>query len=209
MSLRYSFYKSLHKTACYISINDALQSFLNNNDDKINHYDFVEFLMQSDYGHTNRLKIKEDTTVKRLLPDDWSYDGDNVNTINYTAITLECIGNGNCLYNAISILLSGYENLHCELCLKCTQELIKNRFLYYTNDFDDYSSTDVYSYEEDILNGLKNGKYCSACNVAVLSNVLRFPIQSIYPKVSNVCVDRDFLIKFSTHNMNLLYLTKP
>ena len=121
MSLRYSFYKSLHKTACYISIYDALQSFLNNNDDKINHYDFVEFLMQSDYGHTDRLKIKEDTTVKRLLPDDWSYDGDNVNTINYTAITLECIGNGNCLYNAISILLSGYENLHCELRLKCTQ----------------------------------------------------------------------------------------
>ena len=55
--------------------------------------------MQIDYGHIIRLKIKEDTIAKRLLPDDWSYDGDNVNTMNYTPITLECTGNGNCLYN--------------------------------------------------------------------------------------------------------------
>ena len=84
--------------------------------------------MKSDYDHINRLKIKEDITAKRLFLDDWSYDGDNVNTMNYTRITLKCTGSGNCLYNAISILLSGYENLHCELRLKCTQELIKNRF---------------------------------------------------------------------------------
>ena len=107
MSLQHSFYKSLHNNACYISIYDASQSFLNNNDGKINHYDFVEFLMQSDYDHINRLKIKEDTTAKRLLPDDWSYDRDNVNTMNYTPINLECTDSGNGLYNTISILLSG------------------------------------------------------------------------------------------------------
>ena len=45
--------------------------------------------------------------------------------------------------------------------------------------------------KKKILNGLKNGKYCSACSVAALSNVLQFPIQSIYPKISNVYVDRD------------------
>ena len=168
MSLLHLFYKNLHNTACYISTNDASQSFLNNNDGKINYYDFVEFLMQSDYDHINRLKIKEDITAKRLLLDDWSCDGDIVNTMNYTRITLKCTGSGNCLYNAISILLSGYENLHCELCLKCKQELIKNCFLCDTNDFDVYSSTDVYSYEEDIFNGLKNGKYCSARNVVAL-----------------------------------------
>ena len=55
----------------------------------------------------------------------------------------------------------------------------------------------------------ENSKHCSACNVAALSNVLQFPIQSIYPKISNLCVDKDFLIRLSTHNMNLLYLTKP
>ena len=157
--------ESLHKTACYISTYDALQSFLNNNDDKINHCD-----------HINRLKIKEDTTAKRLLPDDWSYDGDSFITMNYTSITLECTGNGNCLYNAIPILLSGHENLHCELRLKCTQELIKNHFLCNTNDFDNYSFTDVYSYKEDISNGLKNSKYCSTRNMAALSNMLQFPI---------------------------------
>ena len=132
MSLHHSFYKSLHKTACYISTYDALQSFLNNNDDKINRYDFVNFLIQSNYDHINKQKIKEHTTAKRLLPDGWSYDGDNVNTINYTPITLECTGNGNCLYNAISVLLSRYKDLPCKKC-----------FLYITNDFDNYSSTDV------------------------------------------------------------------
>ena len=151
--------------------------------------------MQSDYDHINRLKIKEDTTAKSLLPGDWFYDGDSFIKMNYTSITLECTGNGNCLYNAISILLSGYENLHCELRLKCTQELIKNNFLCDTNDFDNYSFTDVYSYKEEISNGLKNGKYCSARNVVALSNVPQFPIQSIYPKVSNFCVDRDFFNK--------------
>ena len=79
--------------------------------------------MQIYYDHINRLKIKEDTTGKRLLPGDWSYDGDNVNTMNNTLVTLECTGNGNCIYNAILILLSGYEDLHYELHLKCTQEL--------------------------------------------------------------------------------------
>lgn len=87
----------------------------------MNHYDFAEFLMQSNYDHINRLKLKDDTTAKRLLPDDWSYDGDNINKMNYTPITLKCTGNGNCLYNAISILFSGYEELHCELRWKCTQ----------------------------------------------------------------------------------------
>ena len=33
MSLRHLFCKDLHRTACYISTYDALQSFLNNNDD--------------------------------------------------------------------------------------------------------------------------------------------------------------------------------
>ena len=78
-------YKSLHNTACYISTYDASQTFLNNNDGKINYYDFVEFLMQSDYDHINRLKIKEDITAKRLFLDDWSYDG----TMSTQWITLE------------------------------------------------------------------------------------------------------------------------
>ena len=93
------------------------------------------------------------------MPGDCSYDGDNVNTMNNTPIPLVCIGIGNCLYNAILILLSGYEDLHYELGLKCTQELIKNRYLHDMNDFNNHSSTDAYSYEKEILNGLKNGKY--------------------------------------------------
>ena len=32
--------------------------------------------------------------------------------------------------------------------------------------------------------------------MAALSNVLQFPIQSIYPKISNVCANRDFFNKF-------------
>ena len=61
----------------------------------------------------------------------------------------------------ISILLSEYEDLYCELRLKCTQELIKNLYLYDTNNFNNYSFPDVYSYEKDILNRLKN------CNIVV------------------------------------------
>ena len=34
---------------------------------------------------------------------------------------------------------------------------LKNRYLYDTNEFNNYSFTDVHSYEEVILNGLKNG----------------------------------------------------
>ena len=87
ISLHHSFYKDLHKNAYYINTYYALQSFLYNRDDKINHYDFVEFLMQINYDHINRLKIKEDSTAKRLLPDDWSYYGDNVSTMNYTLMS--------------------------------------------------------------------------------------------------------------------------
>ena len=104
--------------------------------------------MQRNYNNINRLKIKEDTTAKMLLPDDWSYGWYNVISMKCTPITLECTGNGSCLYNAILILLSGYEDLHCELYLKCTQELIKNSYLYNINYLNNYSSTDIYSYEE-------------------------------------------------------------
>ena len=87
--------------------------------------------MQIDYDHIKRMKIKEDTTAEKLFPDDWSYDRDNANKISYTPITFECIGNKNiyCICNAISILYSGYRELHCELHLKCNQELTKNRYL--------------------------------------------------------------------------------
>lgn len=111
------------------------------------------------------MKIKEDTTVKKLLPDDWSYDGDNAHKVDNTSITFECIGNRNiyCICNAISILCSGYGELHCELHLKCNQEFTKNRYLYNTCNFHDYFSTDLYSFEKYILNWR---------NVATLSNVL-------------------------------------
>ena len=144
--------------------------------------------MQRDYDHINGLKIKDDTTAKRLFPEDWSYDGDNVNAMNHIPIILKYAGNGNCLYNAISILFSGYEDVQCDLI----KIWLKNRYLHNKNDFNNYSSTDVYSYEDDIFNGIKNGKYCGVLNVAALPNVLQIPIQSIYSKLSNFCVDRDF-----------------
>ena len=87
--------------------------------------------------------------------------------------------------------------------------MIKNRYLYDKNDFNNYFSTDVCSYKEDVLNGLKNGKCCSTRNVAALSNLLQCLLQSIHQKISNLCGNRDFFKKISTHNMNLFYLTKP
>ena len=113
LSLRHSFYKDLHKTVCYLSSYDALQSFLSNNNGKINHCDFVEFPVQIDYYHINKLKIKEDTPAKKLLADNWSFEGNNINATNYTPITLECTVNGNAyiIQNQFkSILLSEYED---------------------------------------------------------------------------------------------------
>ena len=100
------------------------------------------------------------------------------------------VGDGSCLYNAISIILTGNCHLKYELRLKTVKELISNWNIYDNEELNLYSVWD--SFEEEVLESVKTGTYWSLTHMYSQSNLLDCRIVSIYPNTINPCVNRNF-----------------
>ena len=132
----------------------------------------------------------------------------------------QTFGDGNCLYRAMSKIICENENRHVELRVRTFIELCLNRDKYLNNSYlkeltglDDYmenllgSSFDLSSktkgkpkserqregFEAGIVDNIKPGTYSTMWHIFALSNILGFPIQTVYPDVRGSLVDRNYV----------------
>ena len=127
---------------------------------------------------------------------------------------------GNCLYRALSRIICGNEDRHVELRMRTFIELCKNKDKYLNDCYlkeltglDDYvenllgSSFDLSSktrgktnterqregFEAGIVDTIKPGTYSTMWDIFALSNILGFPIQTVYPDVKGSLVNRNYV----------------
>ena len=100
-------------------------------------------------------------------------------------------GDGNCLYNSISLLLTREQSqLSTELRIKVVGEMVKNRSFYDAGDFLKYRAN---NFEEDMLDSMRDETYSSFRHMYALANVACCNIKSVYPKSKNSFVKRNDL----------------
>ena len=88
-------------------------------------------------------------------------------------------GDGNCLFNSISLLLTGEQSqLSTELRIKVVGEMVKNRSFYDAGDFLKYWAD---NFEEDMLDSMRSETYSSFHHMYALANVC-CNIRSVYPE---------------------------
>ena len=93
-------------------------------------------------------------------------------------------GDGNCLFNSVSTVLTGDEDLAPELRLRTAVEMSQNPERYRKRtDYNDLLSCSP-TYEESTLAACTDGAYMSVWNMMALSTVVGNPIQSIYPALN-------------------------
>lgn len=129
-------------------------------------------------------------------------------------------GDGNCLYRAMSRIIYGNEDRHVELRMRTFIELCLNKDKYLNDCYlkeltglDDYvenllgSSFDLSSktkgkpnaerqregFEAGIVNTIKPGSYSSMWHIFAFSNILGFPIQTVYPEVKGSLINRNYV----------------
>ena len=131
-----------------------------------------------------------DRVAKRLLPKDC-----------HALFPVFTKGDGNCLFNSISLLLTGEQSqLSTELRIKVVGEMVKNRSFYDAGDFLKYGAN---NFEEDMLDSMRDETYSSFRHMYALANVACCNIRSVYPESKNPFVKRNELnvtIPFSVKN---------
>ena len=132
----------------------------------------------------------------------------------------QTFGDGNCLYRATSKIICGNENRHVELRVRTFIELCLNRDEYFNNSYlkeltglDDYmenllgSSFDLSSktkgkpkserqregFEAGIVDNIKPGTHSTMWHIFAPSNILGFPIQTLYLDARGSLVHRNYL----------------
>ena len=106
---------------------------------------------------------------------------------------LDCVtkGDSNCLFNSISLLLTGEQSqLSTELRIELVGEMVKNRSFYDAGDFLKYGAD---NFEEDILDSMRDENYSSFRHMYALANVICCNIRSVYPESKNPFVKQNDL----------------
>ena len=183
---RMNFYETLYKKApeCADSGDlsddcDILNDFFIDNEETIAKFGFEE-LFDSERQLISFSSQDVDETSQILLPP----EGRGL-------IHIKCLGDRNCLYNSVSMLLIGDNRLSTELRLKNVGSLILNREKFGIAKFQNYAAAK--GFEEDVLHQLQKGVYSSLRHIASLVLTLKVDITSIYPKIDNPCVRRNDL----------------
>ena len=93
-------------------------------------------------------------------------------------------GDGNCLFNAVSLALSGGEDFSTELRLRTALEMILNSTRYTSRP--DYNRLLLVSpsYRESTKDCCSDHSFSSVWTMMALSNTIGLPIQSVYPRVN-------------------------
>ena len=106
-------------------------------------------------------------------------------------IPIKCLGDGNYLYNSVSMLLIGDNRLSTESRLKNVGSLILNREKFGIAKLENYDAAK--ESEEGVLYQLRKDVNSSLRHVRSLALTLKVDITSIYPKIDNPGVRWDDL----------------
>ena len=117
-------------------------------------------------------------------------------------VPVTCSAEGNCLFNSMSILLLGNESLNTELHMKTVREFITNRHLYDKLEYLKYTTIKNESFEEEVLDTIKDGSYAGIMHIKVFAAVTNRHINSIYPIAENSLVDRSFFHRYIAPSTN-------
>lgn len=136
------------------------------------------------------LLLIEDRYVTRCCATSIPYDIDSVaqQYINRymckDGTAIKSTGDGDCLFNAISIILCGDESMSVELKYKCCLEMVSNGEK--IQQHKDKAALFCVSpdYEEAVIKCAKRGGYSSAWTMIALSNITKRKIESLYPLVN-------------------------
>ena len=121
-----------------------------------------------------------DRIAKRLLPKDC-----------HALFPVFTKGDGNCLYNSISLLLTREQSqLSTELRIKVVGEMVKNRSFYDVCDFLNYGAD---NFQEDMLDSMRDKTYSSFRYMYTLADVVSCNKRSVYPESKNPFVKRNDL----------------
>ena len=99
---------------------------------------------------------------------------------------LSVLGDGNCLYRAVSRSICGNESLHVLIRLKTAIEIITNRKFYDTGrrSYEDLINDNrivITEYKKLVEDTLKLGSYSEMIHIYAISAVLKVPVRSYYP----------------------------
>lgn len=97
---------------------------------------------------------------------------------------IKSTGDGDCLFNAVSIILCGDESMSLELRYKCCLEMVSNGEK--IQQHRDKAALLCVSpdYNEAVIKCAKTGGYSSSWTMIALSNITRRKIESLYPLVN-------------------------
>lgn len=185
--VRKTHYEKIHKLLLecihnedYIEDYDNVLQFFHEHDDEVNMFNFIDLIQNSETAKFSKEEIDE--IGKKIFPDDTK-----------DLEPIKCLGDGNCLYNAISMLLIKSNELHLELRIKTVYEIMMNRLNYDIAKYSNYSAASSNGFEDDIIKSLRKGSYSSIRHVSALCEVLNCNVVSIYPKVNSGLVNRSAL----------------
>ena len=105
--------------------------------------------------------------------------------MNSAYIPLKTIGDGNCLFRAVSLALSGSDEYHCLLRLMTALEMINNRNSYDTkkphNDFLNDIRILTSDYNKLVADAIVENSFCEMAHVYALSAAIGESISSYFP----------------------------
>lgn len=93
-------------------------------------------------------------------------------------------GDGNCLFNAVSIALTGSEDRAAELRLRTSVEMALNADSYTCHPDYDLLMTHSPSFNTSMQDCCTEGAYSSIWTIMALSSVVGLPIKSVYPPMN-------------------------
>lgn len=105
-------------------------------------------------------------------------------SLEYIGVPSVTTGDGNCLFNAVSIALSGNEHRAAELRLRTSVEMALNSDNYTSRDDYEQLMENSPSFHASLKDCCSEGAYSSIWTIMALSSVVGLPINSVYPPMN-------------------------
>ena len=101
-------------------------------------------------------------------------------------VPVQTSGNGNCLFNAISLAIKGDQSLATELRVRASMELVQNREYYEKFHLGNRLHLVSDKYDVAVRDCITNYAFSSAWTVHACASVISRSIKSVYPPVNGI-----------------------
>jgi len=118
--------------------------------------------------------LTQDSVSSSLLGDNW-----------VSSVPVSVTGNGNCLFNALSVYLYGNEKFAAEIKVKTCIEMATNASFYIKQHSASMIPVISPSFKEATTDCALDGKHSSTWTLQAASTVIKRNIQSVYPVVND------------------------